>query len=207
MLKLRKESFNAQQKAEEKAQNTPSAPKNPVAPITPKTPLEQNYYNLMQLIVRYGERPIEVEGSIYTIGEVIIGTLENDDIKAPQPVYQSIMDEFKRHYKDTGFKAETFYKFHSDQAISALAIDMIAEKYRFATMDGETRLGELVAQLLYEIKLTVINGQIEELEKNLKEAQAENNWERQMTLLAHQPLLLAQRNEICKLLGNRVLNV
>ena len=207
VLKLRKESFNAQQKAEEKAQNTPSAPKNPVAPITPKTPLEQNYYNLMQLIVRYGERPIEVEGSIYTIGEVIIGTLENDDIKAPQPVYQSIMDEFKRHYKDTGFKAETFYKFHSDQAISALAIDMIAEKYRFATMDGETRLGELVAQLLYEIKLTVINGQIEELEKNLKEAQAENNWERQMTLLAHQPLLLAQRNEICKLLGNRVLNV
>ena len=207
VLKLRKESFNAQQKAEEKTQNTPSAPKNPVAPITPKTPLEQNYYNLMQLIVRYGERPIEVEGSIYTIGEVIIGTLENDDIKAPQPVYQSIMDEFKRHYKDTGFKAETFYKFHSDQAISALAIDMIAEKYRFATMDGETRLGELVAQLLYEIKLTVINGQIEELEKNLKEAQAENNWERQMTLLAHQPLLLAQRNEICKLLGNRVLNV
>lgn len=207
VLKLRKESFNAQQKAEEKAQNTPSAPKNPVAPITPKTPLEQNYYNLMQLIVRYGERPIEVEDSIYTIGEVIIGTLENDDIKAPQPVYQSIMDEFKRHYKDTGFKAETFYKFHSDQAISALAIDMIAEKYRFATMDGETRLGELVAQLLYEIKLTVINGQIEELEKNLKEAQAENNWERQMTLLAHQPLLLAQRNEICKLLGNRVLNV
>ena len=207
VLKLRKESFNAQQKAEEKAQNTPSAPKNPVAPITPKTPLEQNYYNLMQLIVRYGERPIEVEDSIYTIGEVIIGTLENDDIKAPQPVYQSIMDEFKRHYKDTCFKAETFYKFHSDQAISALAIDMIAEKYRFATMDGETRLGELVAQLLYEIKLTVINGQIEELEKNLKEAQAENNWERQMTLLAHQPLLLAQRNEICKLLGNRVLNV
>ncbi|MBR6118099.1 MAG: DNA primase [Paludibacteraceae bacterium] len=207
VLKLRKESFNAQQKAEEKAQNTPSAPKDPVAPITPKTPLEQNYYNLMQLIVRYGERPIEVEDSIYTIGEVIIGTLENDDIKAPQPVYQSIMDEFKRHYKDTGFKAETFYKFHSDQAISALAIDMIAEKYRFATMDGETRLGELVAQLLYEIKLTVINGQIEELEKNLKEAQAENNWERQMTLLAHQPLLLAQRNEICKLLGNRVLNV
>ena len=207
VLKLRKESFNAQQKAEEKAQNTPSAPKNPVAPITPKTPLEQNYYNLMQLIVRYGERPIEVEDSIYTIGEVIIGTLENDDIKAPQPVYQSIMDEFKRHYKDTSFKAETFYKFHSDQAISALAIDMIAEKYRFATMDGETRLGELVAQLLYEIKLTVINGQIEELEKNLKEAQAENNWERQMTLLAHQPLLLAQRNEICKLLGNRVLNV
>ena len=148
-----------------------------------------------------------MEGNIYTIGEVIIGTLENDEIKAPQPVYQAIIDEFKRHYKDTGFKAETFYKFHPDQAISALAIDMIAEKYRFATMDGETRLGELVAQLLYEIKLTVINMQIEDLEKGLKEAQAENNWERQMQLLSHQPLLLQARNDLCRLLGNRVINV
>lgn len=174
---------------------------------TPKTALEQNYYNLIQLIVRHGEHPIEVDGNIYTIGEVIIGTLENDEIKAPQPVYQSIMDEFKRHYTDTGFKAETFFKFHPDQAISGTAIDMIAEKYRFATLDGETRLGELVAQLLYEIKLTVINIQIEDLEKGLKEAQAENNWDRQMQLLAFQPQLLAQRNEICKRLGNRIINV
>lgn len=172
-----------------------------------KTPLEANYYNLMQLIVRYGERPIDIDGTVYSIGDVIIYTLEEDEISAPKPVYQTMIDEFKRHSKDEGFKAEQFYKFHQDHEVSALAINMIAENYRFATPDNEARLGALVTQLIYEIKLTVINMQIDQLEQGLKDAQAENNWERQMQLLAHQPKLLNARNELCKLLGNRVINI
>ena len=189
---------------EEKKQEATTAVNMPLKPVSA---LEQNYYNLIQLIVRYGERPVEIEDTVYTIGDVIIYTLEGDEIKAPQPVYQTIIDEFKRHSKDEGFKAETFFKFHPDPQVSALAIDMIADKYRFVKADSEARLGELVTQLLYEIKLTVVNIQIEEVEKWLKEAQANNDWERQMQLLAHQPELLAQRNEICKILGNRVISI
>ncbi len=185
----------------------PTSPVNPTPIKAPKSALDQNFYNLMQLVVRYGERPIQVGDTIYSIGEIIIYTLEEDEIKAPEPVYQAIIDEFKRHCKDEGFKAEDFFKFHPDQAISTLAIDMIAEKYQFATFNHEGRLGELVTQFLYEIKLTVINQQIEELEQNLKEAQASGNWDRQMQLLAYQPQLLQARNDLCKLLGNRVINV
>ena len=185
----------------------PTSPVNPTPINAPKSALDQNFYNLMQLVVRYGERPIQVGDTIYSIGEIIIYTLEEDEIKAPEPVYQAIIDEFKRHCKDEGFKAEDFFKFHPDQAISALAIDMIAEKYQYASFNHEGRLGELVTQFLYEIKLTVINQQIEELEQNLKEAQASGNWDRQMQLLAYQPQLLQARNDLCKLLGNRVINV
>ena len=184
-----------------------TSPVNPTPVKAPKSALDQNFYNLMQLVVRYGERPIQVGDTIYSIGEIIIYTIEEDEIKAPEPVYQAIIDEFKRHYKDEGFKAEDFFKFHPDQAISALAIDMIAEKYQYASFNHEGRLGELVTQFLYEIKLTVINQQIEELEQNLKEAQASGNWDRQMQLLAYQPQLLQARNDLCKLLGNRVINV
>ncbi|MDY6379462.1 MAG: DNA primase [Bacteroidales bacterium] len=185
----------------------PTSPVNPTPIKAPKSALDQNFYNLMQLVVRYGERPIQVGDTIYSIGEIIIYTLEEDEIKAPEPVYQAIIDEFKRHCKDEGFKAEDFFKFHPDPAISALAIDMIAEKYQYASFNHEGRLGELVTQFLYEIKLTVINQQIEELEQNLKEAQASGNWDRQMQLLAYQPQLLQARNDLCKLLGNRVINV
>ena len=185
----------------------PTSPVNPTPIKAPKSTLDQNFYNLMQLVVRYGERPIQVGDTIYSIGEIIIYTIEEDEIKAPDPVYQAIIDEFKRHCKDEGFKAEDFFKFHPDQAISALAIDMIAEKYQYASFNHEGRLGELVTQFLYEIKLTVINQQIEELEQNLKEAQASGNWDRQMQLLAYQPQLLQARNDLCKLLGNRVINV
>ena len=187
--------------------STPSTQTAPIAPKKPKTALEQNYYNLLQLVVRYGERLMEVEGTIYTIGEIIIYTLEGDEIQPPQPVYQTIIDEFKRHCKDADFKAETFYKFHPDPAVSALAVDMIAEKYQDVVPKDESRLGELVTQLLYEIKLTVINMQITALEADLKEAQAKNDVDRQMLLLQHHPQLLAQRNEICKLLGNRIINL
>ncbi len=191
-------------------QSIPSTSKTqtaPIAPKKPKTALEQNYYNLLQLVVRYGERLMEVEGTIYTIGEIIIYTLEGDEIQPPQPVYQTVIDEFKRHCKDADFKAETFYKFHPDPAVSALAVDMIAEQYQADAPKDEARLGELVTQLLYEIKLTVINMQIADLEADLKEAQAKNDVDRQMLLLQHHPQLLAQRNEICKLLGNRIINL
>ena len=203
VMKLRKE----------KVQNnpnypdTPSTPKNPITSIKPKTPMEQNYYNLMRLVVRYGERPIMVGGETYTIGEVIIGSLENDEIQPPQPIYQTLIDEFKQHYKDTGFKAETFFKFHADPNVSTLAVDMIADKYRFVQSDEEKRLGEVVTRQVYEIKLTVVNMQIADLEQNLKTAQESGDIKRQFELLQHQPALLNMRNELCKILGNRVINV
>ena len=161
----------------------------------------------MQLIVRYGERPIDIDGTIYSIGEVIIWTLENDEIKAPLPIYETLMDEFKQHYKDEGFKAEQYFKFHPDPQLSALAVDMIADRYQLSQAETDVQLGELVTRLLYEMKLTVVNMQIEELEAGLKEAQKANDITRQMQLLAHHPQLLKARNDICKILGNRVINI
>jgi DNA primase len=218
VIKLRKQKAEEAGKAREKEttdQETKS-PMNPdvsatstpsVARMEPQSPLEQNYYNLMQLIVRYGEQPIEIDGTVYSIGEVIIYTLEADEVAPPKPVYQLIMDEFKQHCKDKGFKAEQFFKFHENPQVSALAIDMIAEKYQFTKAENNPPLGELVARLLYEMKLTVINLQIEQLETGLKEAQANGNIKQQFELLAQQPQLMAQRNEICKILGNRVISV
>ena len=213
-LRKKNREENAKKAEHEQAMKTETAeqpavtPKEAKAPLStaPESPLEQNLYNLMQLVVRYGEQPIEIDDTIYSIGEVIVYTIENDEIAIPKPVYKTMMDEFKLHYKDEGFVAEQFFKFHPDPQVSTMAIDMIADKYRFAKPDNTMQMGELVTRLLYEIKLTAINMQIEELEAELKEAQQTNNWERQMQLLAQQPELLSQRNEICKILGNRVIS-
>lgn len=213
-LRKKNREENAKKAEHEQAMKTEMAeqpavtPQEAKAPLSaaPESPLEQNLYNLMQLVVRYGEQPIEIDDTIYSIGEVIVYTIENDEIAIPKLVYKTMMDEFKLHYKDEGFVAEQFFKFHPDPQVSTMAIDMIADKYRFAKPDNTMQMGELVTRLLYEIKLTAINMQIEELEAELKEAQQTNNWERQMQLLAQQPELLSQRNEICKILGNRVIS-
>ena len=199
--------------------STPAETVSPAFPGTRNTPvssgkkeepvsrLEKNYYNLMQMIVQFGEQPVEIEETILSIGDVIILTLENDEIKPPKAVYQHIIDEFKRHSKDEGFRAETFYKFHPDPEISSMAVEMIASPYRWVEAHDENRLGELVIQLLFEIKLTVIETQIEELNTGLKEAQQTGDWERMKTLLSYQPELLQRRNEISKQLGNRIITL
>jgi DNA primase len=230
VIKLRKEKVAQPPKAEEQKQATPasesvspqddlsgeagligetglSAKRSVNAAVQARSGLEANYYNLMQLVVRYGERPIEVEEEVYTIGEVIIWTLSNDGIQPPQPIYQTLTEEFMKHVHDEGFVAERFFKFHPNQQLSKLAIDMIADKYQFAKPENEIQLGELVTRLLYEIKLTVINQQIEDLEQGLKDAQAQGDIQRQFELLKHQPELLTMRNELCKILGNRVINL
>jgi len=221
VVKLRKqkieEADKSAERAESQATSTPNPSVSPQDGLSEKRPgsetvgqrsgLEANYYNLMQLIVRYGERPIEVDGTIYTIGDVIIDTLRGDEIAPTRPVYQTIMDEFKQHSKDPGFKAEYFYKFHPDRQVNQVAIDMIAERYQGAKPENKVQLGELVTRLLFEIKLTVINMQIDDLEAGLKQAQEANDIDRQMALLAHQPELLAMRNELCKILGNRIINL
>jgi len=217
VIKLRKEKISENAKTEKQkeaeppsvptAPSQPSHPSHPAQPATVSSPLEKNYYNLMQLVVRYGERPIEVDGTLLTIGEVIIYTLEGDGIQPPLPVFQTMIDAYKQHCKEEGFVAERFFKFHTDTQVSSTAIEMIAEPYQFVKSENDVRLGELVTQLLYEIKLTVINMQIADLEQGLKEAQAQGDIKRQFELLKHQPQLLAMRNELCKLLGNRVINV
>ena len=212
VINLRKKKIAEATKAEGNKAENPSAgiqEKQETKAAEPKRSslLEQNYYNLMQFMVRYGERPIKVEDTIYSIGDVIILSLENDGIQPTRPIFQTLIDEFKQHSKEPNFQSEQFFKFHPNTEVSAVAIEMIAEKYQNAKPDSELRLGELVTRLLFEIKLTVINMQVAQLDADLKEAQEKNDFNRQMELLRYQPKLLERRNAICKVLGNRVVNI
>ncbi|MBQ7631280.1 MAG: DNA primase [Paludibacteraceae bacterium] len=184
----------------------PTAERSYSEAVKPLSGLDANFYNLIQLVVRYGERPVELEGTIYSIGDVVIYNIEEDEITPTRPVFQRIMDEFKRHSKEPNFNAERFFKFHSDTEISSIAVEMIADQYRTAE-EIEPHLGELVTQLLYEIKLTVINQQIEDLSASLKEAETAGDWNRIKTLLSYQPELLQRKNDICKQLGNRIITI
>lgn len=201
------------------------------APTTPHTPdnlrkqagspLEKNFYNLIQLVVRHGEQIVGMNGQMYMIGEIIISAIEGDGIRPTQTVYQKIMNDFKLHYQDAGFKAETFFKFHEDPEVSAVAVDMLIDRYQLAPnkpiVDAKQeqenqaqqlqQLAQLVTQHLYEIKLTTIEMQIIEVGDKLKEAQGNGHWEAEVQLLSHQQQLIQQKNAICKILGNRIITL
>jgi DNA primase len=240
VINLRKKQVEEDQKGQEHTNSSPSIPSvtsdtsdhissdgsEKVVAIgeaikQPDSPLDKHFYDLIQLVVRHGEQIVGINGQMLMIGEIIISALEGDSIRPTKTVYQTIMNDFKVHYQDEGFKAETFFKFHEDPDVSATAVDMLIDRYQLATdkpatEDKKTKeeqdlqlqqLAQLVTQHLYEIKLTTIEMQIIEVGDNLKEAQEKGQWDVEMQLLSHQQQLIRNKNEICKILGNRIITL
>ena len=240
VINLRKKQVEEDQKGQEHTTSSPSVPSvtsdtsdhissdgsEKVVAIgeaikQPDSPLDKHFYDLIQLVVRHGEQIVGINGQMFMIGEIIISALEGDSIRPTKTIYQTIMNDFKVHYLDEGFKAETFFKFHEDPDVSATAVDMLIDRYQLATDKSATedkktkedqdlqlqQLAQLVTQHLYEIKLTTIEMQIIEVGDKLKEAQEKGRWDVEMQLLSHQQQLIRNKNEICKILGNRIITL
>ncbi|MCQ2325840.1 MAG: toprim domain-containing protein, partial [Paludibacteraceae bacterium] len=168
----------------------------------------ENFRNLLQLIVRYGEQPLFVsEGRTVLLGEFIISDLQQDQIQMPNSLYQKMTDEYMVHCHDENFTAENFFKFHPDVEISSLAVDLIADRYQISKLfqKESRRLSDIVVQLLLELKYAILLKQINQLEKDIQQAQNNKDTELQLELLKQLNPLLQLRNEFCKRLGNRVI--
>ncbi len=188
--------------------------------------LDENFRNLLQLIVRYGERPLYQlqDNTFISVGAFIIAQLQADGIESPNALYQKILNEFTAHAAEDGFTAENFFKFHPDTQISSLAVDLIAEKYQLSRIFSKQsisenvvqevslqtdadHLTELVPQLLLELKYTIINIRIDKMTELMKEAQEKDDWELMRELLSSQPALMEIKNQISRQLGNRVITL
>ena len=216
------------------AQSAPAAPVNDVAAAIRQSSaqtindslLNENFRNIIQLLVRYGERPVfqTSEGVIVSVGDYILSELQNDGIECPNALYQAVLNEYAAHCHDENFVAETFFKFHHDPAISGLAVELIADRYQLSRIysrqsisenvtqevklpTDEDNLAQLVTQFLLELKYTTINQRIDALETALKAAQQQNDWEQMRLIMTEQPQLLNIKNQISQALGNRVITL
>ena len=202
-------------------ESIPSTSVIDAANAQPLTHKERNILNLIQVLVRYGERVLyQTEEQMITVGEYIITEIKNDSIDIPNPLHQRIIDEYIANYQSQNFVSSTFFHHHSDPAISQLAVDMIADKYQLSRIyskksisenvtqevqqDEVDILPELVQRLLLELKLTVVDERIDSMQHMLKEAQERNDWQLITTILEQQPQLMDIRTQLCRALGNRV---
>lgn len=186
------------------------------------TPFDQNILNLLQVIVRYGETLIQVDAeNMAPVGVYIIQTLQSDQISPRIPLHQRIIDEYMAHYSETDFSAQKFFLHHPDTEISQLAVQLIEEKYQVSTIfshqsvsenvkkdveptNGIDRVPLLTTRLLLEIKLTVVNEKIDATNRQL--ADPNISWSMTQELLQLLPQLNFLRSELCRCLGNRVIN-
>lgn len=199
-------------------------PTNPTPePIAqPLSHKERNLLNLIQVLIRYGERVLyQTEDQMITVGEYIITEINNDSIDIPNPLHKLVIDEYVANYQAPQFVASVFFQHHPNAAISQLAVDMIADKYQISRMynkrsisenvvqevqqDETSVLPELVQRLLLELKYTVVDERIDSMQRLLKEAQERDDWQLITAILEQQPQLMDIRTQLCRALGNRVI--
>lgn len=243
VVRLRREKTDEAKRAREEAERmaafagvaaeTGSSPAEAAATaqLRPLSRLEENYRNLLQAVVRYGERILytQEDGSAITVGEYVFGQLAADGIAPPTPVYRRMAETYCAHCHEEGFVAARFFTFYPDTEISRCAINLIADRYPLSqlyvgsgtmfapggpTWDekapkehpeaAQEDIEEMIPRMLYEIKLTVIEERIDEIDTQLGNIPSEQI-ERMRPLMETRKQLILFRNEICKLLGNRVI--
>ncbi len=189
--------------------------------------LDENIRNLLQVLIRYGNLPLFAgeDGTVISVGQYVLSDLDSDGIEFQNPIYQKVLEELRKHLTDENFVAETFFKYHTDPQISSLAGDLISEiiseKYPKSKIynrknisenvnvsiepsSDEDELGELVPHLLYELKLALVNRQIDNLRLLLQHAQDNNDDETAFRLLRQQPVLEQIKRTLCLALGQRI---
>lgn len=204
---------------------TPAAPSAPAGDSTPKqlSHKELNILNLMQVLVRYGEKIIyqTTDNQPIRAGEYIIQEMRNDNIIVSDPVQQRLINEYIQHYKEPNFVASTFFQHHPDMEISQFAVDMIVDKYQLSRMyskksisenvvqevqqDETESLPELVQRLLLELKYTIVEERIEKLQATLKYAEEHHDEQLMNTVLQQYPTLKEIHKQLSQALGNRVI--
>lgn len=184
---------------------------------------EQNILNLIQLIIRHGEKIIHQDENITIyVGEYIIQELRKDNITLDNPLYQLILDEYMAHYQEPNWVSANYFQHHTKGEVSQFAVDMLADKYQLSRMYGKQVVSEnvvkevelpteanilpkLTQRMLLELKYTIVNERIDSMQAMLKEAQLRDDWVLIRTILAEQPALMDIRQQLCKALGNRVI--
>ena len=202
---------------------TPTAEASVVATAEATSNKERNFQNIIQLIIRHGEKPIFQNGdTIIRAGEYIIHELHNDNIEVENPLYQLILNEYMAHYKENNWVAANYFQHHPKGEVSQFAVEMLADKYQLSRMYGKQmvsenvvkevelpseadNLPELTQRLLLELKFTIVNERIDALQTMLRDAEQRDDWELIRTILAQQPLLNDIRQQLGKALGNRVI--
>ena len=184
--------------------------------------IESNILNLLQVVIRHGEKVLYQleDGKCINVGEYIIREIKADNVNIENPTYQCILEEFMNHCHDKDFISSIFFQYYPDVEVSQLAVDLIVDHYQLSRIyskksisenvtqevqqDEVDTLPELVQRLLLELKLTVVDERIDSMQHMLKEAQERNDWQLITTILEQQPQLMDIRTQLCRALGNRV---
>ena len=171
---------------------------------------------LSQLIVRYGGKVMctfqneEGQEQDMTVGQFIVGSLQNDGIEFRHPVYKRFVELMAEHLDGKDFNTEKFFMSHPETFVSLTAASLMEERYQLSKLfkdnmptDDEAHLLKLTRHMMADYQMEVVRLEIKKTEKEIQEASSDTLASLQTR---YQQLLLA-RAELSKILGDRVITL
>ena len=171
---------------------------------------------LSQLIVRYGGRVMcqfqDEEGNDQdmTVGQFIVGSLQNDGLEFRHPVYKRFVEIMADHLEEQKFNTEKFFMSHPETFVSLTAASLMEERYQLSSLfkdnmptEDETHLFKLTRHIMADYQMEVVRLEIKKTEKEIQEASSDTL----ASLQTHYQQLLAARAELSKTLGERVITL
>ena len=182
------------QKKELREQPRRTAPQPELPVQSPSGSLMVEELEFLRFLLKYCNAPLfEVEGEhpsenrIISVGEFMIGELENDDLVSEHPLFRFIFNGVKENLENTQFDSWKHFIYHPDGAVSKLATDLLSEKFieskRWTKAGAYTETAEdildlLIPKIIYEYKLKKIRLMLAAIETEINRASEENDFER-----------------------------
>jgi DNA primase len=171
---------------------------------------------LSQLIVRYGGKVMctyqddEGQDQNMTVGQFIVGSLQNDGLEFRHPVYKRFVQIMAEHLEEKDFNAQKFFMSNPETFVSLTAASLMEERYQLSSLfkdnmptEDEAHLFKLTRHIMADYQMEVVRQEIKKTEKEIQAASADSL----ASLQTRYQQLLAARSELSKTLGERVISL
>ena len=160
-----------------------------------------------------GETPGETE--LISVGEFMITELEKDDLISQNELFRIIFSDVKENLENADFDPWKHFVYHSNSEISALATDLLSEKFIESniwkrgggfTEREEDILDLLVPKIINEYKARKIRLMLPVIEDEINRAYLENDFDRVIDEQSKYMNLKRVEKDLSEKLGNRAMN-
>ncbi|MDA3824259.1 MAG: DNA primase [Bacteroidales bacterium] len=193
-------------------------PQQPTVPAFVKGVFSQiEEREIIYFLLKFGNQSLKLAGeenAAITVSQYIIREIQNDELEFTNLVYKQVFEDVKGMIDSEKNISERVFTFHDNKEIQDLAVDIVTSKYElskvwkrkdsYIELPGEN-LGVEVPKALLLYKLKVVDVALEELRKQVEEEEKKKNTDRVMELMAHLRDLELAKNEISKVIGERII--
>jgi DNA primase len=176
--------------------------------------------DIIRLLLNFGNYSLSIisvedkKEEEYSVAQYIIKEIDDDELHFIHPIYKMIYDDIRQHIISNSPLSDRYFIQHPDEAVSRIAIDLMTPLYGLSKIwakhdnyveTEDMKLKDIVPEAIKAFKNKKVLDMIKETQKQLKEAQA-NDDNDNISLLQQKFILLNDlKKKLSKDLGYRII--